>query len=134
MKIESLDHVVLTVRDVQATCEFYGRVLNLDVRLHQATDDAGNTFHFGEMYFGNQKINLHQLGHEFEPKALLPTSGSGDLCFITTSTPDDVARDLRDNGIVTVEGPVPRRGARGAMTSIYLRDPDQNLVEIAHYD
>ncbi len=134
MKIESLDHIVLTVRDVQATCDFYDRVLNLDVRLHQATDDAGQTFPFGEMYFGSEKINLQQLGHEFEPKALLPTSGSGDLCFTTTATPDEVMQELHALDVEIIEGPVPRQGARGPMTSIYLRDPDQNLVEIAHYD
>jgi catechol 2,3-dioxygenase-like lactoylglutathione lyase family enzyme len=131
MKIEALDHVVLTVRDVRATGEFYARVLGMDARIYE---DADKTFHFGQLHFGNQKINLHEADHEFEPKALHPTPGSGDLCFITTSSPDEVLQHLLDCGVEVVEGPVPRTGARGPMTSIYLRDPDQNLVEITHYD
>ncbi|MGE5335355.1 MAG: VOC family protein [Nitrososphaerota archaeon] len=131
MEIEALDHIVLTVRDVQATCDFYARVLGLRISLHE---DPTKTFHFAQMYFGTQKINLHQAGHEFEPKALLPTPGSGDLCFITTATPDEIVEHLRAHNVAIVEGPVPRTGARGPMTSVYLRDPDQNLVEIAHYD
>ncbi|HEX6122717.1 MAG TPA: VOC family protein, partial [Ktedonobacterales bacterium] len=78
--------------------------------------------------------NLHQLGHEFEPKALLPTPGSGDLCFITQATPSEVVERLQACGVAIVEGPVPRTGARGPMTSVYFRDPDQNLIEVAHYD
>lgn len=131
MEIEALDHIVLTVRDVRATCDFYARVLGLRISLHE---DPTKTFHFAQMYFGTQKINLHQAGHEFEPKALLPTPGSGDLCFITTATPDEIVEHLRARNVAVVEGPVPRTGARGPMTSVYLRDPDQNLVEIAHYD
>ena len=131
MKIEAFDHVVLTVRDVQATCDFYARVLGMEAHIYE---DAAKTFHFGQLHFGIQKINLHEAGHEFEPKALYPTPGSGDLCFVTASSPDEIMRHLHDCGVEVVEGPVPRTGARGPMTSIYLRDPDQNLVEIAHYD
>lgn len=131
MRIESLDHVVLTVRDVRATGDFYARVLGMRVSIYE---DPNQTFHFGEMRFGNQKINLHQAGHEFEPKALLPTPGAGDLCFITSASPDEIVRHLRACGVEIVEGPAPRIGARGPMTSVYVRDPDQNLVEIAHYD
>lgn len=131
MKIEARDHVVLTVRNVQATCDFYSRVLGMSAEIFE---DAEKTFHFGQLHFGNQKINLHEAGHEFEPKALHPTPGSGDLCFITTSPPDDIIQHLRDCGVEVVEGPVPRTGARGPMNSVYLRDPDHNLVEFAHYD
>lgn len=131
MVIEGLDHVVLTVRDVRATCDFYARALGMCVVIH---DDPTRTFQVAEMYFGAQKINLHQFGHEFEPKALLPTPGSGDLCFITSMSPSDVVEHLRACGIAIVEGPVPRNGARGSMTSVYFRDPDQNLIEVAHYD
>ncbi|HEX6542992.1 MAG TPA: VOC family protein [Ktedonobacterales bacterium] len=131
MKVDGLDHIVLTVRDVQATCDFYARVLGVDAHMYEDTE---KTFHFGRLYFGTQKINLHEAGHEFEPKALYPTPGSGDLCFVTTSPPDEIVRHLRDCGVEIVEGPVQRTGARGTMTSVYVRDPDQNLVEIAHYD
>ena len=131
MVIEGLDHIVLTVRDVQATCDFYSRALGMRVVIH---DDPTGTFQFAEMYFGAQKINLHQFGHEFEPKALLPTPGSGDLCFIYPIAPTEVVEHLRACGVAIIEGPVPRNGARGPMTSVYFRDPDQNLVEVAHYD
>lgn len=129
--IEGLDHLVLTVRDVRATCDFYARVLGMRVVVH---DDPTGTFQFAEMYFGSQKINLHQLGHEREPKALPPTPGSGDLCFITMAAPTEVVEHLRACGVAIIEGPVPRNGARGPMISVYFRDPDQNLVEVAHYD
>jgi catechol 2,3-dioxygenase-like lactoylglutathione lyase family enzyme len=131
MQVNGIDHVVLTVRDVRATGDFYARVLGMRFRLYEG---EGKTFQFGELHVGGQKINLHQAGHEFEPKALLPTPGSGDLCFVTSSPPDEVMQHLRTCGVEIIEGPVAQTGARGAMTSIYLRDPDQNLVEIAHYD
>ena len=131
MKIEAFDHVVLAVRDVQATCDFYARALGMDAQIFE---DADKTFHFGQLHFGNQKINLHEARHEFEPKALHPTPGSADLCFVSTATPDEVLRHLRTCSVEIVEGPVPRTGARGPMTSVYLRDPDQNLVEVAYYD
>lgn len=131
MKVDSLDHVVLTVKDVQATGDFYERVLGMRVVIHE--DDA-KSFHFGQMYFGTQKINLHEAGHEFEPKAHRALPGTGDLCFLTASTPDEVEEHLRACDVAIVEGPVPRAGARGTMTSFYIRDPDQNLIEIAHYD
>ena len=131
MRIERLDHLVLTVRDAQATADFYARVLGMRAEIFE--DDAW-TFRFGSLYFGDQKINLHQAGHEFEPKALHPTPGAGDLCFITTASPDEVVAHLRDCGVAILEGPVPRTGALGPMTSVYFRDPDQNLIEIAHYD
>ncbi len=84
--------------------------------------------------FGRQKINLHKAGAEFEPKATRPGPGSGDFCFVTEAPIADVVSHLQENGIAIVEGPVPRTGATGPMTSVYLRDPDGNLVEIARYD
>lgn len=131
MRIERLDHLVLTVRDAQATADFYARVLGMRAEIFE--DDA-RTFRFGSLYFGDQKINLHQAGHKFEPKALHPTPGAGDLCFIITASPGEVVAHLRDCGVAILEGPVPRTGALGPMTSVYFRDPDQNLIEIAHYD
>jgi len=130
MRIERLDHLVLTVRDVQATADFYARVLGM--RVETFADDAGRIRL--ALRFGDQKINPHQAGHEFEPKALHPTPGAGDLCFITTASPEEIAAHLHACGVAILAGPVPRTGALGPMTSVYFRDPDQNLIEIAHYD
>jgi len=130
MQIEGIDHVVITARDVKTTADFYAHVLGMRVELHEAPDQ---TFHYGALYFGQQKINLHQLGHEFDPKARLPTPGAADLCFVTTANPEQIIERLQACGVQIVEGPVLRTGACGPMTSIYIRDPDQNLVEIAHY-
>ena len=130
MQLEGLDHVVLTARDVQVTVDFYAHVLGMRVDIHE---DPTHTFHYAEMYFGNQKINVHQAGHEFEPKALHPAPGTADWCFVTTASPEEVMQRLQAADVPILEGPVPRTGARGQMTSIYFRDPDQNLLEIAHY-
>ena len=125
MKIDRLDHLVLTVADIERTCAFYNRILGFEVlRFGQGRVALG---------FGNQKINLHQTGKEFEPKALRPTAGSGDLCFIATTPVDDVIRELDAAGVAIEEGPVERTGAIGRIRSIYLRDPDQNLLEISNY-
>jgi catechol 2,3-dioxygenase-like lactoylglutathione lyase family enzyme len=125
MKIDRLDHLVLTVADVQRTCDFYTRVLGMEV----VTFGAGRK----ALTFGNQKINLHQQGMEFEPKAFRPTPGSGDLCFVARTPIAEVMRELDALGVRIEEGPVPRTGAIGAITSVYIRDPDQNLVEISNY-
>jgi catechol 2,3-dioxygenase-like lactoylglutathione lyase family enzyme len=92
---------------------------------------------FGEdrtaLAFGSQKINLHRVGHEFEPKAHQPTPGSADLCFITDIPLAEVIAHLRSSGVAIIEGPVPRTGALGAMVSVYFRDPDSNLIEVSSY-
>jgi catechol 2,3-dioxygenase-like lactoylglutathione lyase family enzyme len=125
IQITHLDHLVLTVRDIQAALDFYTTVLGL----------SAETFGSGRwaLRFGNQKINLHQAGHEFEPKAQRPTPGSADLCFITTTPLDVVLAHLQKHGVPIVEGPVDRTGAAGPIRSIYVRDPDGNLIEIAGY-
>jgi catechol 2,3-dioxygenase-like lactoylglutathione lyase family enzyme len=125
MQIDRIDHVVLTVRDIAATCDFYGRVLAMEVV----------TFGDGRkaLQFGRQKINLHQAGQEFEPKAANPTHGSGDFCLITTSPLETVVQHVRSCGVDIVEGPVARTGATGQMQSVYLRDPDGNLIEVSRY-
>jgi catechol 2,3-dioxygenase-like lactoylglutathione lyase family enzyme len=125
MHINHLDHLVLTVRSVEATCEFYNRVLGMTVV----------TFGNGRkaLQFGTQKINLHEAGKEFEPKAQHPTPGSGDLCFVTTVPLQAVIAHVQACGVAIIEGPVPRSGAVGEMESIYLRDPDGNLIEISNY-
>lgn len=119
-----IDHVVLTVRDVDRTTSFYVEVLGM------------RAVTFGEgrraLAFGDQKLNLHEAGHEFEPKARAPTPGSVDLCFVTETPLDDVVTRLRTHEVAIEHGPVAKVGARGPLRSIYLRDPDGNLVEIAN--
>jgi catechol 2,3-dioxygenase-like lactoylglutathione lyase family enzyme len=121
--IAALDHLVLTVADIDATCAFYSRVLGMQVE----TFGAGRT----ALRFGNQKINLHLAGREFEPKAATPTPGSADLCFLTETPLDRVIEHLRSCDIPIIEGPIRRTGATGPILSVYLRDPDQNLIEIS---
>lgn len=124
MQIDRLDHLVLTVRDISTTCQFYGTILGMEVVT------------FGEgrwaLQFGEQKINLHEVGKEFEPKALHPTPGSADLCLITTTPLSQVMQHLTDYKIPIEAGIVQRTGAIGALASLYVRDPDGNLIEIAN--
>jgi len=126
MKIKAIDHIVLTVNDIDATCAFYAQMLGMRVI----------TFGDGRkaLSFGAQKINLHQHGQEFEPKAKEPTPGSADLCFITAIPISDVIEHLSVNGIEMLEGPVQRTGAIGTIKSVYFRDPDGNLVELSNYE
>jgi catechol 2,3-dioxygenase-like lactoylglutathione lyase family enzyme len=125
MKIDRIDHIVLTAHDVERTIEFYSRVMGMEPI----------TFAGGRrgLAFGRQKINLHQSGREYEPKALKPAPGALDLCFITETALDDVIARLRENGIVIVDGPVQKTGALGPMMSVYFRDPDGNLIEVSNY-
>jgi catechol 2,3-dioxygenase-like lactoylglutathione lyase family enzyme len=125
MKIDRLDHLVLTVQNIQVTCDFYSRVLGMKVVTFGNNRKA--------LQFGRQKINLHEWGKEFDPKAVNPTPGSGDLCFITEVPLQEVMGHIRSCGIQIVEGPVTRTGAVGAIESIYLRDPDGNLIEVSNY-
>lgn len=124
ISLSHLDHFVLTVADLEATCAFY-TAIGMEV----VTFGAGRL----ALQFGRHKINLHRKGHEFEPKAQIPTPGSADFCLITTTPLEAVMTHLRRAGLVIEEGPVPRTGAAGPITSVYLRDPDFNLVEIAVY-
>ena len=125
MKITRLDHLVLTVADLEATVDFYTRALGMTVRAFGGGRLA--------LRFGDQKINLHEAGREFEPKARLATPGSGDLCFVVEQPLAEWQEHLADLGVSLVAGPVRRDGALGPMTSIYVRDPDGNLVELASY-
>ena len=125
MKIDRVDHFVLTVASIDATCEFYSKVLGM-----KDTEFAGGR---KALSFGAQKINLHQRGKEFEPKAMTPTLGSGDFCLISAVPIGDVVIHLVDCGVKIEEGIVPRTGATGPIKSVYVRDPDQNLVEISEY-
>jgi catechol 2,3-dioxygenase-like lactoylglutathione lyase family enzyme len=123
--IDRIDHIVLTAFDVQRTLDFYSKVLGMEPI----------TFAGGRrgLAFGRQKINLHQAGKEFEPKALKPVPGALDLCFITETPLEDVIADLKTHGVAIAEGPVPKTGALGPMTSVYFRDPDGNLIEVSNY-
>jgi catechol 2,3-dioxygenase-like lactoylglutathione lyase family enzyme len=123
--VTGLDHLVLTVADIDATCTFYGRVLGM------------RRVDFGEgrvaLAFGAQKINLHPAGNEFEPKARTPMPGSGDLCFITETPLSQVIEHLGSEDIEIIEGPAEKTGARGPIRSVYFRDPDGNLIEVSNY-
>ena len=121
--ITGLDHLVLTVRDLDATVRFYVDGLGMELREFDERRIA--------LHFGNQKIHLHLAGHEFEPKAARATPGSADLCFLTERPLAEISERLETLGCPIIEGPVPRIGATGPMLSIYTRDPDGNLVEIA---
>ncbi|MFY0544983.1 VOC family protein [Brevibacillus sp. H7] len=123
--IDRLDHLVLTVKNVDATCEFYNRVLGMEVVTFAGGRKA--------LQFGSQKINLHEAGKEFEPKAHKPTPGSADLCFISKRQLADVITHLQSCGVEIIEGPVPRTGATGSIESVYFRDPDDNLIEVSRY-
>lgn len=125
MNISHLDHLVLTVASIDISANFYQRVLGM-----QLVSFGDNRF---ALSFGNQKINLHQHGAEFEPKAKTVQIGSADLCFITETNLDNVNYHLEQQGVMVIEGPVERTGAMGKIMSLYFRDPDGNLIEIANY-
>jgi len=121
--IDHLDHLVLTTIDAPACIDFYTRVLGMRLETFAGGRQA--------LRFGNQKINLHRRGHEFEPKAHLPVPGALDLCFIADQPLASVIERLQQAGWPIVEGPVERTGATGRLRSVYVRDPDLNLIEIS---
>ncbi|WP_335976464.1 MULTISPECIES: VOC family protein [Streptomycetaceae] len=125
MRVDRLDHLVLTVRDIDAAVAFYTGVLGMT----EVTFRGGRK----ALVFGQSKINLHRAGHEFEPKAARPTPGSADLCLIVAEPPAQVVAELAAHGVAVEEGPVERTGAAGPITSVYVRDPDGNLVELSSY-
>ncbi len=124
IRIDRIDHFVLTCRDVEATCAFYARVLGMEV------------VNFGggrrALAFGAQKLNLHQAGREFEPRADRPVPGSADFCLITSVPLPAVVAHLEACGVRVIEGPVAKTGATGPIRSVYFRDPDRNLVEVSN--
>ncbi len=126
MKIDRIDHFVLTVRDIGATCDFYERALGMEREV------------FGEgrtaLRFGRQKINLHPAGREYEPKAARPQAGGGDFCLVTRTPMEAVVAHLEDAGVEIELMPSPRTGATGPINSVYFRDPDGNLVEVSNYE
>jgi catechol 2,3-dioxygenase-like lactoylglutathione lyase family enzyme len=124
--IDRIDHLVITAWDVERTIDFYQRVLGME----PVTFAGGRR----GLAFGRQKINLHQAGREFEPKAFKPAPGAVDLCLVATTPLAEVIEHLKACGVAIVEGPVARTGALGPMQSVYLRDPDGNLVEVSNYE
>jgi len=122
--IETIDHIVLTVADLEATRRFYVEGLGMDWLTFDEDRHA--------LGFSEHKINLHVKGREFEPKAAQPTPGSGDFCLLTRTPLEEIAEAMEALGYPVIEGPAPRTGATGALLSVYFRDPDGNLVEVAN--
>ena len=125
LTIDRIDHLVLTVHDLDRTIDFYSRVLGME----PVTFAGGRR----ALSFGRQKLNLHQSGREYEPKALKPAPGAIDLCLITDTPVEQVLEHLRAEGVHIVQGPVDKAGATGPIRSVYFRDPDGNLVEVSNY-
>ena len=125
MQVKRIDHLVLTVADIERSVEFYSRVMGM------------RRVEFGEgriaLAFGAQKINLHQRGREFSPRAGQVQAGSADLCFVIEEPVESALEELRAQGVEIIEGPVPRTGAEGRIVSVYFRDPDLNLIEVCNY-
>lgn len=128
VSVTALDHLVLTVSDMAATIGFYSKALGMEVTPFETATGERRW----ALAFGAQKINLHQAGSEFEPKASHPLPGSADLCFLSTSPISDWIAHLEAFGIVVEQGPIRRTGATGPILSIYLRDPDGNLIEVSN--
>ena len=125
MKLDRLDHLVLTVKNIEVTCKFYSAVLGMEVISFGSGRRA--------LSFGQQKLNLHEAGHEFLPRAKYPLPGSADLCFISAVPLSSVLEHLEVCCVSVVEGPVERTGATGRIRSVYIRDPDENLIEVSEY-
>jgi catechol 2,3-dioxygenase-like lactoylglutathione lyase family enzyme len=125
VRVDRIDHLVLTVQDIDRTIAFYVGVLGMT----ETTFGAGRK----ALTFGASKLNLHQRGRELEPKALTPTPGSADLCLIVEQPIDRVVAELTSAGVPIEEGPVARTGAQGPIVSVYVRDPDDNLIELSNY-
>ena len=126
-KVAALDHLVLTVADPEATALWYVSILGMERELFRAADGSKRI----ALRFGHQKINLHRAGAEWEPKAARPGPGSADLCFLTKSSLDTWQTHLVGKGVAVEIGPVARTGATGPISSLYLRDPDGNLIEVS---
>ena len=124
LSLDSIDHVVLTVRDVDATVSFYSHVLGMELAILPRGQKA--------LRFGGQQIMLHRQGSDVAPKAQRPTPGSADLCFVTALSVGKVMQHLSSCGVAIVDGPVQRVGATGPILSVFVRDPDSNLIEIAN--
>jgi catechol 2,3-dioxygenase-like lactoylglutathione lyase family enzyme len=127
MGVTGIDHLVLYATDVERTCEFYAETLGV-ARVEEFGADRV------ALSFGEAKLNVHPAGDEYEPHAATPTPGAADFCLVVDEPVKALAERFADAGVDLVEGPVARTGARGEMRSVYVRDPDGNLVEFARYD
>jgi catechol 2,3-dioxygenase-like lactoylglutathione lyase family enzyme len=127
--IDRVDHIVLTTRDKDACIRFYSEVLGMKLEKFRTPTEERLA-----LKFGAQKINLHEWGREFIPRAHVAVPGSLDLCFIASTSLEDVMQRLQKHNIPLLEGPVAKTGAQGAIRSVYVRDPDLNLVEISVYE
>ena len=125
VRVVSLDHLVLTVQDIPRAIKFYVEILGMQEVTFGVNRKA--------LAYGQQKINLHKFGEEFEPKAASPLPGSADLCLIIDGPLDEFIKHLNDNNIEILQGPLARTGALGVINSIYIRDPDKNLIELSTY-
>lgn len=125
IELDRLDHFVLTVRDVEASCDFYEKVLGMSREVF----DLGRI----ALHYGRQKINIHPYPSPIEPKAAVPSPGSADLCFVAVTPMEEVIAHLTARNVPIEDGPVARSGAVGPMTSVYFRDPDGNLIEVSNY-
>ncbi|CAD7682062.1 unnamed protein product [Nyctereutes procyonoides] len=123
--ISRLDHIVMTVKSIKDTTMFYSKILGMEVTTFKGDRKA--------LCFGDQKLNLHEVGKEFEPKAAHPVPGSLDICLITEVPLEEMVQHLKACEVPIEEGPVPRTGAKGPIMSIYFRDPDRNLIEVSNY-
>ena len=124
MTLEKLDHLVLPVSDIDAIATFYTTYLGMEKRIFGDNRVA--------LHFGDQKINLHPAGWDYEPKARVSIAGSADLCFIVSERVESLQTKLVLRGVDIIEGPVERTGATGRLRSIYIRDPDGNLIELSN--
>lgn len=131
MKLSRIDHFVITVVSIEATVAFYTKILGMGLVEFGSVGEGGEKRK--ALTFGNQKINLHQVGKEFELKANTPKAGSADFCLITETPIDEVIDHLKACGVVIEEGPIARTGATGPIISVYFRDPDGNLIEVSNY-
>jgi len=126
IRISHLDHLALTVKDIEHTCQFYHRVLGIEIITYGEGRKA--------LKFGNQKINLHKAANEYEPKAKNPEPGSADICLISYTNINLVITQLKQKNIEIAGGPVENSGANGKLVSVYIYDPDGNLIEISNYE
>jgi catechol 2,3-dioxygenase-like lactoylglutathione lyase family enzyme len=127
--IDRVDHIVLTTRDKQACIRFYSEVLGMKLEKFRTPTEERLA-----LKFGAQKLNLHEWGMEFTPRAHVAVPGSLDLCFIASTSLEDVMQRLKKHNVPILQGPVAKTGANGAIRSVYVRDPDLNLVEISVYE
>jgi catechol 2,3-dioxygenase-like lactoylglutathione lyase family enzyme len=123
--IRSIDHFVLTVASIRVTCDFYARALGFRIEVFGPENRTA-------LAFGSQKINLHEVGREFRPRARVATAGSGDFCLLTDTPIEQVVAHLESIGVAIEEGPARKTGATGPLNSVYFRDPDGNLVEVSN--